>query len=206
VLRATDGGTVTRWFATLALLPIAVTTVAQESDRKCAIAVNVISTDWRIQNMLPGLREEAAQAVEQSAKDVCATIVSGYPSTPVEQARQKSADYLLTISLALLSQAPPSQGELGHGPPTTTADVPTGRVPTGLAHSRCEDLLDQAFAFSYKVTSLKGEKIKLEGSHIIGENEYPLNRELNCLSKFSTKAVRDCASEAVKKLKSKKKI
>jgi hypothetical protein len=196
----------TRWFAALVLLPIAVTTVAQESDRKCAIAVNVVSTDWRIQNMLPELREEAAKAVEQSAKDVCASVVSGYPSTPVEQARQKSADYLLTINLALLSQAPPSEGELGHSIPATTADVPKPRIPTGLTHSRCEDLLDQAFAFSYKVTPLKGEKIKVEGSHTIGENEYPLNRELNCLGRFSTKAVSDCASEAVKKLKSKKKI
>jgi len=79
-------------------------------------------------------------------------------------------------------------------------------VPTGLAHSRCEDLLDQAFEFSYEVTSLKGEKIKVEGSHTIGENEYPLKPELNCLGDFSTKAVRRCASEAVKKLKSKKKI
>jgi hypothetical protein len=196
----------TRWFATLVLLPIAVTTSAQESDRKCVIAVNVVSTDWRIQDMIPELREEAAKAVEQSAKDVCATIVSGYPSTPVEQARQKSADYLLTINLALLSHFPPSQGELGHGPPIATADVPKGKVPTGLAHSRCEDLLDQAFEFSYEVTSLKGEKIKVEGSHTIGENEYPLKPELNCLGDFSTKAVRRCASEAVKKLKSKKKI
>jgi hypothetical protein len=196
----------TRWFATLVLLPIAVTTFAQENDRKCAIAVNVVSTDWRIQNMLPSLREEAAQAVEQSAKDVCATIVGGYPSSPVEQAHQKSADYLLTIDLALLSQAPPSEGQLGHSIPATTADVPPNRIPTGLTYSRCEDLLDQAFAFSYKVTSLTGEKIKVEGSHTIGENEYPLNRELNCLGKFSTKAVRNSASEAVKKLKSKKKI
>lgn len=121
-------------------------------------------------------------------------------------ARLRPADYLLTINLALLSQAPPSQGQLGHGPPTTTADAPNGGVPTGLAHSRCGDLLDQAFAFSYKVTSLKGEKIKVESSPTIGENEYPLNRELNCLGRFSTQAVRECASEAVKKLKSKKKI
>ena len=207
-LRVTDKETMTRrWFATLVLLPIASTTLAQESDRKCAIAVNVDSTDRRIQQMIPELREEAAKAVEQSAKNVCATIVSGFPSTPAEQGRQKLADYLLTINLALLSQvAVPLKGGLGNGP-TTTADVPkVGGVPSGITHARCEDLLGQAFAFSYKVTSLTGKRIKLEGSHTVQENEYPLGPRSNCLAKFSTNAVRDCASEAVKGLKSKKKI
>ena len=195
-----------RWFAILVLLPIGSATLAQESDRKCAIAVNVDSTHSRIQQMIPELREEAAKAVEQSAKNVCAAIVSGFPSTPAEQARQKSADYLLTINLALLSQVTvPPKGGLGSGP-TTTADVPKGRVPTGITHARCDDLLGQTFAFSYKVISLTGQKIKLEGSHTMQENEYPLGPQLDCLAKFSTHAVRECATEAVKKLKSKKKI
>jgi hypothetical protein len=195
-----------RWFAILVLLPIASTTLAQESDRKCAIAVNVDSTHWRIQQMIPELREEAAQAVEQSAKNVCATIVSGFPSNPAEQGRQESADYLLTINLALLPQVKvPPNGGLGSGP-ATTADVPVGRAPTGITHARCEDLLGQVFSFSYKVTSLTGQKIKLEGSHTVQETEYPLGPQSNCLAKFSTNAVREGASEAMKKLKSKKKI
>jgi len=194
-----------RWFATLVLLPIASVTLAQENDRKCAIAVNVGSTDSRIEQMIPELREEAAKAVEQSAKNVCATIVSGFPSNPVEQARQKSADYLLTIKLTLLSQMvlPPNGGLNG---PANTAAAPVGRVPTGIAYARCDDLLGQAFAFSYKVTSLTGKKINLEGSHTMQGTEYPLGPQPYCLAKFSINAVRNCASEAVKKLKSKKRI
>lgn len=185
-----------RWLAIAVFLPIAVSTLAQQSGRKCVIAVSVDSTDGRIQERILDLREEAARAVEQSAKNVCATIVSGFHSTPVEQARQKSADYLLAINLALLAQvAVPPHGGLGTG-------VPRGRVPT----TRCEDLFGQAFAFSYKVTSLTGREIKLEGSHTMQENEYPLVPQSNCLAKFATNAVRECASEAVKKLKSKKKI
>jgi hypothetical protein len=186
---------------------IAATALAQGSDKEYLIAVNVDSTDERIQQMIAELCEEAAKAVEQSAKNVHAIVVIDFPSTAAEQARQKSADYLLTINLALLSQvAVPSKGGPGNGPPTT-ADVPViGGVPSGIAHSRCDDLLGKVFAFSYKVTSVASEKIKLHGSHTMQENEYPLGPQINCLAKFSTQAVRESASDAVKGLKSKKRI
>ncbi len=196
-----------RWFTAFALFFIAAAALAQEGEKKYVVAVNVDSTDWRIQQMMPELREEAAKAVEQSAKNVHASIVIGSPSTAAEQARQESADYLLTIKLSLLSQvAVPSKGGLGNGP-ATTADVRViGGVPSGIAHSRCEDLLNEAFAFSYEVTTAAGENTKLHGSHTMRENEYPLGPQLNCLAKFSTQAVCECASDAVKGLKSKKRI
>jgi hypothetical protein len=195
-----------RWFAAFALLIIPAAAVAQQSDSQHIIAVNVDSTDFRIQQMMPELREEAAKAIEQSANNVHASIVIGSSSDAAEQARQQSADYLLTIDLSLLSQVGGSKGGLGRGP-TTTADVPViGGVPSGIAHSRCEDLVNEAFAFSYKVTSVAGQKIKLQSSHTMRENEYPLGPEVNCLAKFSTQAVRESASEAVKGLKSKKRI
>jgi hypothetical protein len=196
-----------RWLAAFALSFVAAAALAQGGDRKYVIAVNVDSTDGRIQQMIPELSEEAVQAVQQSAKNVQASIVIGAPSTAAEQARQKSADYLLTINLSLLSQvAVPLKGGPGNGPATTADGRVIGGVPSGIAHSRCEDLLDEAFAFSYKVSSVAGEKIKLQGSHTMRENEYPLGPQLNCLAKFSTQAVRECASDAVKGLKSKKKI
>src|ERR1700733_5604806 len=185
-----NGSTMTfRWFSAFALSFIAATALAQGSDKEYVIAVNVDSTDSRIQQMMPELGEEAAKAVEQSAKNVHASIVIGAPSTAAEQARQKSADYLLTINLSLLSQvALPSKGGPGNGP-TTTADVPViGGVPSGIAHSRCEDLVNEAFAFSYKVSAVTGQTIKLQGSHTVRENEYPLEPQLICLAKFSTKA------------------
>jgi hypothetical protein len=196
-----------RWLAAFALWFAAAAAPGQGGDRTYVIAVNVDSTDWRIQQMIPELREEAAKAVEQSAKNVQASVVIGSPSTAAEQARQKSADYLLTINLSLLSQlAVPPKGGVGSGP-ATTADVPIiGGVPSGIAHSRCEDLMNEAFAFSYKVSSVAGEKIKLQGSHTMRESEYPQGPQLNCLAKFSTQAVRECASDAVKGLKSKKRI
>jgi hypothetical protein len=202
-----------QWFAAI-LLGIAVSALAQENDRKYVIAISVDSTDSRIQQMMPELREEAAKAVEQAAENVHASVVIGSPSNPAEEARQKSADYLLTITLALLSQVDvPSKGDLGSGP-VTTADVPVSRVPggvhsstpTGLAHSHCWDLDNEAFAFLYKVTSLSGKKIKLQSSHTMRENEYPLGPQENCLAQFSTQAVRNSASDAVKGLKSKKRI
>jgi hypothetical protein len=195
-----------RWFAAFVLLFIPAAALAQESDSQHVIAVNVDSTDWRIQQMMPELREEAAKAIEQSARNVRASIVIGSPLDAAEQSRQKAADYLLTINLSLLSQVGNSKGGLGRGP-ATTADVPViGGVPSGIAHSRCEDLVNEAFAFSYKVTSLAGQKLKLQSSHTMQENEYPLGPESNCLAKFSTQAVRECASDAVKGLKSKKRL
>lgn len=194
-------------FAAFALLVTTVAAFGQGGDKEYIIAVSVDSTDIRIQQIMPELRDEAAKTIEQAAKNVHAIVLVGSSSTPTEQARQNSANYLLTINLSLLSQvAFPSRGGLGNGP-TTTADVPTiGGVPSGIAHSRCEDLLNKAFAFSYKITSLSREKIKLQGSHTMAETEYPLGPEANCLAKFSTRAVRVCASDAVKGLKSKKRI
>lgn len=193
-----------RWFAFAVFLGPAVV-LAQESDRPHVIAVSVESTDPRIQQMVPSLREKAAFAVEQSAKNVRASIVIGSPLDAAEQARQQSAEYLITIDLSLLSQVGSKTG-LGRGP-VSTADVPSiGGVPSGIAHSRCQDLVNEAFTFSYKVTSLTGEKIKVQGSHTMQESEYPLGPEFDCLGKFSTKAVRVSASDAVKGLKSKKKL
>lgn len=194
-----------RWFAVFTLFLFPAALFAQQSDREHVIAVSVDSTDSRVQPMIPELREQAAIAVEQSAKNVSASIVIGSPLDAAEQARQKSADYLITIDLSLLSQVG-SAGGVGRGP-ARTADVPMiGEVPSGLAHSRCQDLINEAFAYSYKVTSLAGEKIKVRGSHTMQESEYPLGPEYNCLSRFSKQAVRVSAADAVKGLKSKKKI
>jgi hypothetical protein len=38
------------------------------------------------------------------------------------------------------------------------------------------------------------------------ENEYPMGPQYDCLAKFSTEAVRECGSDAVKGLKSKKRL
>lgn len=194
-----------RWFAAFALLFIAAGALfAQQSGRQYVIAVSVDSTDSRIQQMIPELRQKAALAIEQSAKNVSATVVMGSPLDAAEQARQKSADYLITIDLSLLSQLG-SRAGIGRGP-ASTADVPVGGVPTGIAHSRCQDLINEAFAYSFKVTAMSAEKIKVQGSHTMQESEYPLGPEYNCLGKFSTQAVRLSAADAVKGLKSKKKI
>lgn len=192
--------TTPRCLAISIVLACVSTALAQHSSR--IVAVNVDSSDPRIQQMLPKLRDRAAKVVEHSAKTVRAIIVTGSTATPEEEARRNSADYLLTIELSVRPsvQIPPA------GPgnvPTTTADVPIGRVPLGITHSRCADLLG-AFTFSYTVTSLTGKNIKLSDSHTMQEFEYPLGPELECLDKLSTRAVQTEASTAVHKLKSKK--
>ena len=56
-------------FTALALLFVASAVIAQQSDSERSIAVNVDSTDLRIQRMLPELREEAAKVVEHGKAD-----------------------------------------------------------------------------------------------------------------------------------------
>ena len=183
-----------------------VSTIAstQQNDTSRIIAVNVASSDPRIQQMLPGLRDQAAKVVEESAKNVRAVVVLGVTATPEEEARQNSADYLLTIELNVRpSVRIPVAGGPENGP-STTADVPRiGGVPSGITHSRCPDLLGE-FTFSYSVISVNGKHIKLHDSHTLRESEYPLGPQFECLEKLSTRAVGIDASAAVHKLKSKK--
>jgi len=179
------------------------TAFAQTTDNRQVIAVNVDSSEPRIQQMLPRLRDQAVKVVEDSAKNVQAIPIIGSAATPEEEARRISADYLLTINLTIAhSVESPSWAAPGTGP-TTTADVPTGRVPYGIAHSRCADLLGD-FTYSYTLLSLTGKLIKLHDSHTLRESEYPLGPDLECLDKLSTRAVRNDASSAIHKLKSKK--
>jgi len=87
--------------------------------------------------------------------------------------------------------------------PSRTVDVPLGQVPTGIAHSRCVDLLG-TFTFSYRVLSLSGKKLSFHDSHTMRDSEYPLGPEWQCLEKLTTRGVEIDASAAVHKLKSKK--
>jgi len=187
-----------RRFAACVLGFIVAAAFAQESERKQVVAVSVDSRDPRIQ-IMQGLREEAAKVVEQSAKNVRSVIVIG-SSSAVE------ADYLLTIKLSLQPQVSIPSKDAPENRPTTTADVPIGGVPLGIAHARCPDLLQESFTFSYTVISLRGKNVNLHYSHTISEAEFPLGPELACLPEMASQAVRVCASAAVKKLKSKKAI
>src|SRR5215471_8473261 len=114
-----------RRLATFIVLSL-VSTIAltQQNDISRVIAVNVASSDPRIQQMLPRLRDQAAKVVAESAKNVRAVVVLGVTATPEEEARQNSADYLLTIELSV---RPSVRIPVGGGPengPSTTADVP----------------------------------------------------------------------------------
>jgi len=196
--------TPSRWFAAIIFLSFVASAFAQGRNSNRVIAVNVDSSDPRIQQLLPGLRDEASEVVEKSARNVRAIIVMGSSSMhPEEEARQNSADYLLTINLSIRPSVDiPLHGGPENGP-TTTADVPKiGGVPYGITHSRCADLLG-AFTFSYTVISLTGKNLKLHDSHTMRKDEYPLGPELYCLDKLSTHAVRNYAATAVQKLKSK---
>lgn len=186
--------------------------VAQQGGRKYVIAVAVDSTDARIRQILPKLREEAAKVVERSAQNVRASIVTGTASTAAEQARDQSADYLLTIEVAARPyiSVPVIGGT--RNPPTDTSEVPvagrgqaSSQVPTGLSHpARAE--AQGNFVLSYSVVSLTGNNVKLHDTRTIQEVEYPLGPQFDWLTKIATQAVRDGAAAAIKKLKSKKGI
>jgi len=191
------------YFANLSILAASLLASGQESSRGRIIAVNVDSSDPRIQQMLPKLRDRAVKVVEENARNVRAVVILGSAATPEAEARENSADYLLTIELSLAqSVRVPIGGIPGEGP-SRTVDVPPGRVATGIAHSRCVDLLG-ILTFSYEVLSLSGKNINFHDSHTMREFEYPLGPEWQCLEKLTTRAVENDASTAVHELKSKK--
>ena len=176
--------------------------VAQQGGRKYVIAVAVDSTDARIRPMLPKLREEAASVVERSAENVRASIVTGIAATASEQARDQSADYLLTIEVAARPNiSVPVIGGTRNAP----TDTAGGAAPTGLPHPARAEALGN-FVLSYTVVSLTGNNVKLHDTRTIQEMEYPLGPQFDWLTKIATQAVRDGAAAAIKKLKSKKGI
>jgi hypothetical protein len=202
-----------RSFAVLILvLLLGAGAVAQQGGKKYVIAVAVDSTDARIRQILPKLREEAASVVERSAQNVRASIVTGTAATASEQARYQSADYLLTIEVAARPyiSVPVIGGT--RNPPSDTSHVPvagrgqtSNQIPTGVHHpARAE--AQGNFVLSYTVVSLAGKNVKLHDTRTIQEVEYPLGPEFDWLSKIATQAVRDGAAAAIKKLKSKKGI
>jgi hypothetical protein len=191
------------YFAALFILTASLLASGQEIPRGRIIAVNVDSPDPRIQQMLPKLRDRAIKVVEEKAKNVRTVVILGSAATPEAEARENSADYLLTIELSLAQSVRVPMGGVPGEAPSRTVDVPSGRVPTGIAHSRCVDLLG-IFTFSYKVLSLSGKNINFHDSHTMQEFEYPMGPDWECLEKLTTRAVESDASAAVHKLKSKK--
>jgi len=184
-----------------ALLIFSLSGSAQESVRGHIIAINLESPDPRIQLMMPKLRDRAVDIVEKSARNIQAVLILGSAPTPEAEARESSADYLLTIKLSLAQSV-----RLGRSPenePSRTVDVRVGEVPTGIAHSRCVDLLG-TLTFAYNVISLSGKNIKFHDSHTMREAEYPLGPEWQCLETLTTRAVESDAAAAVHKLKAKK--
>ena len=189
--------------ANLLILMISLLSFGQENTRGRIIAVNVDSSDPRIQQMLPKLRDRAVKVVEESARNVRAIVMLGSAATPQAEAHENSADYLLTIELSLAQSVRIPVGSSPENAPSRTVDVPLGQVPTGIAHSRCVDLLG-TFTFSYRVLSLSGKKLSFHDSHTMRDSEYPLGPEWQCLEKLTTRGVEIDASAAVHKLKSKK--
>lgn len=188
---------------TLLIATLSLFAVGQEERTGRIIAVNVDSSDPRIQQMLPKLRDRAIKAVEESAKNVRAVVTLGSAATPEAEARENSADYLLTIELSLAHSVRVPGGSIPGNAPSRTVDVRPGQVPTGIAHSRCVDLLGE-FTYSYSMISLTGRKINFHDSHTMRDFEYPLGPEWECLDKLATRAVESDASTAVHKLRSKK--
>lgn len=190
-------------FANLLILMVSLLAAGQESSPGRIIAVKVDSSDPRIQQMLPKLRDRAVKVVEESARNVRAVVMLGSAATPEAEARENSADYLLTIDLSLAQSMRIPIGGSPENAPSRTVDVPLGRVPTGIAHSRCVDLLG-TLTYSYRVVSLSSKNINFHGSHTMHDSEYPLGPEWECLEKLTTRAVDTDVSAAVHKLRSKK--
>jgi hypothetical protein len=189
--------------ANMLIIMVSLFASGQENDRGRIIAVNVDSSDPRIQQMLPKLRNRAVKVVEESAKNVRAVVMLGSAATPEAEAHESSADYLLTIELSVAQSLRIPVGRSPENAPSRTVDVPLGGVPTGIAHSRCVDLLG-ILTFSYSVVSLSGKNIKIHDSHNMHASEYPLGPEWQCLEKLTKRAVESDAAAAVNKLKKKK--
>jgi hypothetical protein len=185
------------------ILSACLVAAGQENTRERIIAVSVDSSDPRIQQMLPKLRDRAVRTVERSAKNVRAVVMLGSAATTEAEARRNSADYLLTIDLSLGPSVRIPLSGIPVNAPSRTVDVAPGQVPTGIVHSRCVDLLG-TFTFSYQVLPVSGKNVSFHDSHTMQEFEYPLGPEWECLEKLTTRAVDSDASAAIHKLKSKK--
>ncbi len=70
-----------RYPVVFVVLSLFSTALAQQSKGSRVIAVNVASSDPRIQSMLPRLRDQAAKAVEDSAKKCSSGSRSGFRSS-----------------------------------------------------------------------------------------------------------------------------
>jgi hypothetical protein len=177
----------------LAALLAALTTSAYAQEaRKYTIAVAVDSTDPRVQAWGPELRAQAAGVVEKTAHNVHAIVVTGSTSEAREQARNNSADYLLRLELS-----PHSSASVGFGGPGI-------QDPDIIGRPRAR--IQGAIFLAWTIESVTGPKLKLHDSRIVKPYEYPLGPSSDWLRDIASRSIRDGATAAMGKLKSKKAI
>jgi hypothetical protein len=153
------------------------------------IGVAVESSDGRLQNWAPQLREQAARVVEKSAKNA-RVIILGVTGRDVADAAQKNGvDYLITIEL---SPRPYVQASFG-GPGIQDPEV------TGHPRANAQGTIFLAWT----VQALNGKPFKLHDSRMVQAQEYPLEPNFDWLRVIASRSVRDAAAAATGKLKKK---
>jgi hypothetical protein len=185
-------------FKTLVILGfilLAGTALAQQADINKApvIGVALESSDGRIQNWAPGLREHAARVVEKMAKNARVIIIGVTGKDVAGVARKNGVDYLMTIELS-----PRPYGSISFG---ATPQIAEQQAPTLGAKEQTE--AQGTIYLSWTVQALNGKAFKLHDSRLVRAQEYPLGPELDWLHAIADRSVQDAAYAAMGKLKKK---
>jgi hypothetical protein len=181
--------------AFVALVLLAGTVVAQQADVSKApvIGVALESSDGRIQNWAPGLRQHAARVVEKMAKNARVIIIGVTGKDVADDARKNGVDYLLTIEVA-----PRPYGSVSFGATPQTIEQ---QAPTLGAKEQTE--AQGTIYLAWTIQALNGKSFKLHDSRLVRAQEYPLGPELDWLHAIADRSIQDAAYAATGKLKKK---
>lgn len=175
----------------LSLLLLAAATSAQQPPQRYLIAVSVECDEGRIQSLLPQVRKDVAEIVENASQNADAIIVVGKPGEAAEQGRERGADFLLRLEPQVRSSV---TVETAHAP---AYGSPIPGTPRG---SEMQGIVGVA----YTVESLKGQEFRIHATRTASRERYPLGPTVDWLTPIVQRTVRDSARAAVHDLKSKK--
>ena len=185
-----------RWAAVLFCVAMLLAGAAAQEERpedrpKAApiIGVAIESSDGRIQNWAPELRQQAVAVVEKVARNARVIMLAGPGRDTADAAKKHAVDYLMTIEIS-----PRPYGSVSFGGPGTQDPEVTG-------HPRAN--MQGTIFLSWTVQALNGKPFKLHDSRMVQAQEYPLDPNFDWLHVIASRSVRDAAAAAAGKLKKK---
>ena len=141
----------------------------------------------RIQSFLPQLREPVKRIATDKKRNISGVLLTADGDSPVRQAEAANCEYLLEMRVSQLRQ-------IGSGPGLSASDV---------NHTGAERNVDAPIVVTYKLQSLKDDKILVDERHEVQEQEHPLDPGGSAFETAVSHAVESAASACMSKLKKK---